>query len=207
MKVEGKEAYVRKLSFRSASSDRLLIWFLVDSSNSRSTFSLRQVPPDSTSNPFPSSPLRRSSYMSQRSPGSPDHVNLKFLSPTWITWWKEKERRPHWSSISIWRLDKTTWQNVSPIKKYIADYINMSKQSEKIICESNDISCNKFLDSRMTCQSEKDQWEHTEIALISCWRIVYLASRLTILLSSHLREKAPERIRSHCEFLKEWFAW
>lgn len=33
----------------------------------------------------------------------------------------------------------------------------MSKQSEKIICESNDISRNKFLDSRMTCQSEKDQ--------------------------------------------------
>lgn len=117
MKNLGKRAYFRDLSLRSASSDRLLTWFLVDSSNSRSTLSLRQVPPDSISKPFPSSPHRRSSYMSHKSPGSLDDVNLKILSPTWITCWKIIIKA--WLELYlIRRLDKKTCKSAYPITEY-----------------------------------------------------------------------------------------
>ena len=82
--------YLRDLCLRSASSDLILTCFLVDSSKTRCTFSFRQAHPDSTSKPFSSSPLRRSSYMSQRSPNSRDHVNLNSFPPTSITWYKDR---------------------------------------------------------------------------------------------------------------------
>lgn len=82
--------YLRDLCLRSASTDRILTWFVVDSSKIRWTFNLRHAHPDSTSKPFPSSPLWRSSYMSQRSPNSRDHVNLNSLPLTSITWCNEQ---------------------------------------------------------------------------------------------------------------------